>query len=307
MGLALWVVLSACLLAPAWRTAASPTQTRSTARANNNVRFCPAEERFNMSSSTACGAKCQDETRTALIDISEMLLQQSGAGWSNDPGATFTTHNCNTRANYCTLIESINSLPGDPDAFTFGAGDLQQRLPSYCCWRGVVCCPFPGTSSFYGSCDPYSVVGVLLAHWPEDLQGTLQSVLGPLAVLDKYGMQRFDVSGNDLTGPIPGGITNLTNIYDLLLTDNCESPVLGLWGGRGRGGARLGSRGWLLSVCMRAMHIVDVWLACVHWYKVCKDSTVVCSCLEPHHVWVFESSCCSDGVASSRHGAAAGW
>lgn len=86
-----------------------------------------------------------------------------------------------------------------------------------------MCCTTPNVTALHTSCEPYSVIGLLLQHWPVDLEGSLSDpVTDALLALDKWGLQRLDLSGNSITGPVPAGITRMKNLYELLLGDNCE-------------------------------------------------------------------------------------
>jgi hypothetical protein len=191
-----------------------------------------------------CGATCQAETRAALIAMNDALMWHSGCDWSNDTNSSgealpYTTQTCNAPAaadgeakGYCTVQESIDLLPGDPNAFLMGV-KWDSWLPSYCCWRGVVCCSSPNMTVLHGPCQPFSVIGLLFKLWPGELRGSLDAVLDPLprlggdsvlGVLDRWGLQRLEISSNSLTGTLPPSITKLHSIFSLMLGDNCGCP-----------------------------------------------------------------------------------
>lgn len=234
------LLLAACLLAPALAHADVPGSPTSYAELSALppakgpiLEACPDEARDSravfMRSGRACNATCQADTRRALVAINRKLLHQPGGGvdWSNDiygdsgVPVNFTTGNCNTRARYCNVRESVDLIPGDPEAYLFGS-DPKEWMPSYCCWRGVVCCTTLNTSSPETACAPYSVVGLLARDWPSPVRGTLTSIMKELAVLNAYGLQDLDLSSNALDGPIPGDITSLRNLRSVMLSDNCE-------------------------------------------------------------------------------------
>jgi len=208
--------------------------------------MCPQEAgALPLSGRTKCGPQCQQETRAALMAISDTLLAPSGLDWSNDSESdagpvNFTTANCNAPAagggKACTVKESFDLLPGNPDTFvrTVGGGD-GDRLPSYCCWRGVVCCTLPDVVTMHTRCEPYVVIGLLLSRWPEDLYGNLSSIMQPLLTLDKWGLQRLDISGHWLNSSFPTQMVRMTNLFDLMLGDNSEWWRLGGRAGRERG------------------------------------------------------------------------
>lgn len=212
---------------------------------------CPAEAAspfatFLSGGGTLCGAACQAETRAALVAISQALMppasNYSNCRTGSDEGAVrFTATNCNgaARGGFCSVGESADLLPGDPSTYLFG-GDPAAWLPSYCCWRGVVCCTSRNVTALHERCQPYSVVGLLLQHWPVDLRGELGDVVAPLLALDRWGLQRLDVSGNDIRGSLPAALTGMDHINELILGDNCECDiymcVVCLYGTRGGGG-----------------------------------------------------------------------
>ena len=236
-----WVLLAACtvlaLARPAEQSApAAPVNLNTIPPGKGpEVDVCPAEPRSRMvrykNERPACGAACQTETRRALLEINRKLLRRRGGGvdWSNDVASeagvrvNFTTGDCNTDARYCTVLESVDLIPGDPNAFLFG-GQPDAWLPSYCCWRGVVCCTSPNVTSIHTPCAPYSVIALILRDWPTAVDGTLQPIMGALALLDKWGLQQIDFTGNYLEGPLPAGVTRLRNLRDIVLADNCELP-----------------------------------------------------------------------------------
>jgi hypothetical protein len=191
--------------------------------------MCP-DEPAGLTMPSTCGARCQAEARAALLRLNEALLIPSGLDWGSDAGVSsggrpvnFTTNNCNGArelgGRVCTVRESVDLLPGDPNAYLYN-GHLIDPLPSHCCWSGVVCCSSRNTTALRAPCEPYSVIGVLLQHWPTEVRGRLDAAVDPLLTLDRWGLQRLDLSGNYLCGTIPREITRMDNVIDVLLGDN---------------------------------------------------------------------------------------
>ncbi|KAK9791166.1 hypothetical protein WJX73_003369 [Symbiochloris irregularis] len=156
---------------------------------------------FTGADAQACGAACQAQQRTALL---ELYNATGGPFWSLPVG--------------------------------WGSGDASYSnasLPAHCGWYRVVCCTLDnqyGTTTLAKeapilelgvACDsPGSVI--YLALQLSNITGTLPGAIFPALT----SLTGFDVSGNNLTGTIPEEIGSLTQLKELWMPSNKLSGTL---------------------------------------------------------------------------------
>lgn len=125
--------------------------------------------------------------------------------------------NCN-----CNCILARPHLPALSAHHRRQGDDIGPVVPSYCCWEGIRCCHEHSAymDALRTTCKRYSVS--LLELRAGNLSQTMQPIMGDLKTLHEHGLVGIDLSRNFLTGTLPAGLNNLTNLQLLLLGANSE-------------------------------------------------------------------------------------
>jgi hypothetical protein len=167
---------------------------------------CSAGENAALTRQTTCGPACRSDTYVAIsslfdvykVNVSHVGRRDRDMPW--DPS---------TACRVCVIADDV-SIVGSQSYFGAASTPNSYRLPSYCCWPGVVCCTeaIRNNAMISSSCQNYTVSGLGWDHY--NMTGTIMDGLPYLQVRARAASARERAASARLpppaAAPLPHGL-----------------------------------------------------------------------------------------------------